>query len=65
METISMMTFAHITFVIVVILLLNFFIFSVKSLNSDESKYENIANILGFLTIGVCLAYVIICSYVY
>ena len=65
METISMMTFAHITFVIVVILLLNFFIFSVKSLNSDKTKYENIANILGFLTIGVCLAYVIICSYAY
>ena len=65
METTSMITFAYIIFVIVAILLLNFFIFSVKSLNSDKTKYENIANISGFLTIGVCLAYVIICSYVY
>ena len=60
-----MMIFAYITFVIVAILLLTFFIFSVKSLNSDNPKYENIANLSGFLTIGVCLVYVIICCYVY
>lgn len=64
METTSMMIFAYITLVIVVILLVNFFIFSVKSLNSDKPKYENIANIYGFLTIGVCLVYVIICCYI-
>lgn len=64
METTSMMIFAYITLVIVLILLVNFFIFSVKSLKSDNSKYENIGNIYGFLTIGVCLVYVIICSYI-
>ena len=65
METTSMMLFAYITMVIVVILLLTFFIFSVKSLRSDNPKYENIANISGFLTIGICLAYLIICCYIY
>lgn len=65
METTSMMLFAYITLAIVVILLLNFFIFSFISLRSDKPKYENIANISGFLTIGVCLVYVIICCYVY
>ena len=65
METTSMMIFAYITMAIVVILLLTFFIFSVISLNSDKPKYENIANISGFLTIGICLAYVIICCFIH
>lgn len=65
METTSMMLFAYITMVIVVILLLTFFIFSVKSLRSDNPKYENIVHISGFLTIGICLAYLIICCYIY
>jgi hypothetical protein len=65
METTSMMLFAYITLAIVVILLLNFFIFSFISLRSDKPKYENIANISGFLAIGICLVYVIICCYIY
>ena len=63
METTSMI-FPYITMGIVIILLLNFFIFSVISLLSDKPKYENIATISGFLTIGVCLVYVIVYSFI-
>ena len=60
-----MMLFAYITMVIVVILLLSFFIFSFISLSSDKQKYENISNTLGFLAVGVCLVYVIVCCCIY
>ena len=65
METTSMMIFVYITLAIVIILLLNFFIFSFISLSSDKPKYENIANISGFLIVGVCLVYVIVCYCIY